>query len=229
MFFPLPPVEICNPNFGNGFRFEATDIDADSVRIGARNIEGFDAAVGAESVPGDPGVEGVGGEILLALDEAEPAGGNDQVEVGGHRADRTVAELDLELCGRVDLELHHSTVAASVVGDALILFRHGRQCSSAARPILDAGYSILDPPAHPCRNFGFGNSDFGFPSTHPNLPADVADGADDNRSFCDGICGHLRDLREIRLDVSMSRVFTNCQVLTKSRHAIASRGAATDT
>ena len=136
MFFPLPPVEIRNPNFGNGFRFEAADIDADSVGIGARNIEGFDAAVGAESVPGDPGVEGVGGEILLALDEAEPAGGNDQVEVGGHRADRTVADLDLELCGRVHLETHSTAVAAAGVGYEVLLVSHGRQCSSAAHPPL---------------------------------------------------------------------------------------------
>ena len=129
MFFPLPPVEIRNPNFGNGFRLEAADIDADSVRIGARNIEGFDAAVGAESVPGDPGVEGVGGEILLALDEAEPASGNDQVEVGGHRADRTVAELDLELCGRIHLEPDFSTMASAPVGNELMIFRHGRECT----------------------------------------------------------------------------------------------------
>ena len=136
MFFPLPSVEIRNPNFGNGFRFEATDIDADSVWIGARNIEGFDAAVGAESVPGDPGVEGVGGEILLALDEAEPAGGNDQVEVGGHRADRTVAELDFELCGRIDFESNPTAVTAAGVGYEVLPVSHGRQCNLAAHPPL---------------------------------------------------------------------------------------------
>jgi len=136
MFFPLPPVEIRNPNSGNGFRLEAADIDAHSVRIGARNIEGFDAAVGAESVPGDPGVEGVGGEIRLALDEAEPAGGNDQVEVGGHRADRTVTELDLELGGRIDFESNPTAVTSAGVGYEVLLVSHGRQCSSAADPPL---------------------------------------------------------------------------------------------
>ena len=82
--FPVAPVEIPNVNPGNRFRFEAADIDTDAIRVGARDVERFDAAVGAETVPGDAGIEGVGGEVILSLQEVEAGGGHDQVEVGGH-------------------------------------------------------------------------------------------------------------------------------------------------
>ena len=39
VFFPVPTVEVRNPNVGNGFRLEAADVDADTVRIGTRNIK----------------------------------------------------------------------------------------------------------------------------------------------------------------------------------------------
>ena len=130
MCFPIAAVEICNSNDGNGFRLETADIDADTVGVGARNVKGFDAAVGAETVLGDTGVEGVGGEVLFPLEEAEPVGRHDQVEVGGHRTDRAIAESYLELSGSINLEANATAVAPTTVGHDVLFVCHGGQFSS---------------------------------------------------------------------------------------------------
>ena len=124
MIFPVATVEVRNSNFGNGFRIQTANIDADPVRVRARDVKGFDAAVDAETVLRDPGVEGVGGEILLALEEAEPAGGDDQVEVGGLGADRTVTELGIELGGGIDLETNPTAVTTAGVSREFRNFGH---------------------------------------------------------------------------------------------------------
>ena len=117
MFFPVASIEICNTNLCNGFRVETADIDADPVGVGARDVKGLDATVGAKTVLGDTGVECVGGEVLFTLNEPESGGGHNQMEVGGHRTDRTIAELGFDLRRRVHLEPDPTTVAAAGVGD----------------------------------------------------------------------------------------------------------------
>ena len=125
VFFPVASVEICNANHCNGFRFETADIDAHPVGVGSRNVEGFDPAVGAETVLGDTCVEGVGGEILLALHDPEVRSGHDQVEIGGHRTDRAVAEFGVDLGGRLDLDPNPAAVTTALVFDEVSWCVHG--------------------------------------------------------------------------------------------------------
>ena len=73
--------------------------------------------MGAEVVLGDAGVEGIGGEVVFALEKSESTHRDDQVEVGRHRADRAVAAVNLEHSGCVDLEADATAVASATMSD----------------------------------------------------------------------------------------------------------------
>ena len=70
---------------------EATGVDVDLVRVGARHIERMDAAHLAEMMLGDLGVELIGREIARALQQIEPLGRS--IPPGVYRALLQRAEL----------------------------------------------------------------------------------------------------------------------------------------
>src|SRR5277367_2682190 len=61
---PVPTVERYYRHRFDGDAVEATCVDAHTVRVRSRNVEGLHSAVLAEVVPRDAGVERVGGEIV---------------------------------------------------------------------------------------------------------------------------------------------------------------------
>jgi hypothetical protein len=60
VFFPILAVKGYHNNFSDRSRLQATHIDAVTVGIGSRNIEGFNPAHFAKQMLGDTGVECVG-------------------------------------------------------------------------------------------------------------------------------------------------------------------------
>src|SRR5438309_11660379 len=71
---PVTAVELLQRDGGKIDIVEAARIDVDLVRVGARYVERMHAAVLAEGVLRDPGVERVGGEVVAAAQELEPLG-----------------------------------------------------------------------------------------------------------------------------------------------------------
>jgi len=66
VFFPIDPVEFLDLD-GAWLRFEASHVDIDAIGVGARNIERLDAASLAEQVLGFSAIEGIGSELIFAL------------------------------------------------------------------------------------------------------------------------------------------------------------------
>ncbi len=64
---------------------------------------------------GDPGVEGIGGQELGSLNQMKPRLRNDQVEVAGFAADRTIAFQRLDSRRRLDFKLNSPAMAAARV------------------------------------------------------------------------------------------------------------------
>ena len=60
MLLPIAAIESIDANTLEATRIDAVQIDAVAVGIGARHIEGFDAAMSAERVARDAGIKGIG-------------------------------------------------------------------------------------------------------------------------------------------------------------------------
>jgi len=94
---------------------KATHVDVDLVWVGARHIKGMDAAVPAKRVPGDAGVECVGGQIALAAHELELLRWHDQMQkalLGAHRAIATSDAVELRRYAKT----HAAAVATALHG-----------------------------------------------------------------------------------------------------------------
>src|SRR5262245_31338878 len=85
--------------------------------MGARYVERFDAARGAEKVFRGLSVECVGRQCFAAGQQLEAIRGYDQVQVAGLAADGAVAFRDLQVFWRYDFELHSAAVAPARVLD----------------------------------------------------------------------------------------------------------------
>ena len=109
---PMTAVETGDRHRLDGVGVETPHVDADAVGVGARYVEGLDAAHRAEMMLRDSGVEGVGREHILALDQAESVPRHDQMQMGCHGADRTIAELRVDGGWCLHLETHPAAVAA---------------------------------------------------------------------------------------------------------------------
>jgi RNase P/RNase MRP subunit p30 len=70
---------------------EAAHVDAVAVGVGARHVEGLDAAVAAEQVARGARVERVLAEALGAAQQPKAGARHDQVQIARHAADRAVA------------------------------------------------------------------------------------------------------------------------------------------
>src|SRR5262249_15845084 len=95
--------------------FEASRVHHVAGWIGARAIEGRDAAVAAEVMERAPGAELVRRELGLALQEAEAVRGDHVVQVALAPADRAIGFADTGELGP-DLELNAPAVARPAIG-----------------------------------------------------------------------------------------------------------------
>jgi len=94
---------------------KATHVHVDLVGVGARYIEGMDAAVAAKRVLGDAGVECVGGQIVLAAHELELLRRHDQMQEAFLCAHRAIAISDAVKFRR-HAKTHAAAVAAALHG-----------------------------------------------------------------------------------------------------------------
>jgi hypothetical protein len=117
LLFPISAVGLRDGHVFDRARIEAARVDAEAVRVRARDVEGLDAAHRAEQVLGDTRIKGVRGQRVLTAEEGEAVGGNDQVQVAGLAADRTVALENTDSRRRDHLEAYLSTVTATCVLD----------------------------------------------------------------------------------------------------------------
>src|SRR6185437_5846286 len=92
--FPVPSVETLDLEPGEIDSVETSRVDVDLVRVGARNIERRDAAIGAEMMLRDAGVERIGREIFRRRQQLEVFPRHDPMKISLLRADRAVAFAD---------------------------------------------------------------------------------------------------------------------------------------
>ena len=115
LFFPLLPVELLHDHALDRTGIEAARVDAEPVRVRARDVEGFYAADGAKQVLGRVRVEPVGVQNLAPAEKLETLGRDDEVQVSGLAANRTVAFGYPEFRRSADLEPHASAVTTAGV------------------------------------------------------------------------------------------------------------------
>ena len=73
--FPVTPVKKAARTHLDRIKIvEAAGVDAEILRIGAGNVEGMDAAMAAEGMLRDAGIEAIGGEIVTAAQQLELPG-----------------------------------------------------------------------------------------------------------------------------------------------------------
>src|SRR5690242_6240237 len=99
---------------------QAAGVDADAMRVRARDIEGMHAAMGAEGMLRDAGAEGVGLERGLALQQLEGRGIGPEVQdalLGADRAAAVRQQVEIDLGAEP-----HATAMAS----AFPRLQHGR-------------------------------------------------------------------------------------------------------
>jgi hypothetical protein len=90
--FPVAPVEKAARTHLDRIEIvEAASVDAEILRIGAGNVEGVDAAMAAEGMLRDAGIEAIGGEIVMAVQQFELPGRDANVKDALLGADRAVA------------------------------------------------------------------------------------------------------------------------------------------
>ena len=116
MGFPVLPVKWLDLDGLESALIQTAEINAESIRVGARHIKGLHATHLTECVPRNTGVEGVGRQRIVACDQSEPSGGNKEMLIPGHVADGTIAGMNRDSHRGVDLEGHGPTVAAPRMG-----------------------------------------------------------------------------------------------------------------
>jgi hypothetical protein len=104
-----------------GSRVEASDIDRETVRVGAGHIKRFYATGFAKQVLCNPGIESIGYKRIFTGEQSEVVPGYDQVNKSRHRADRAVTLVALELLGRLHLEPHGFAMAMALVNQPGLL------------------------------------------------------------------------------------------------------------
>src|ERR1700730_382386 len=110
--FPIPSVEAFDLELRELDSVDASRIDVNLVRVGARNIQRCDAAVGAEMMLRDARIEGVGRDVLDRRHQAKALPGHDPVQIPLLRADRAIAFAHA-LGTACDLESDSSAMASA--------------------------------------------------------------------------------------------------------------------
>ena len=134
MILPILAVEGDHRNFFDRSRFQASYVNAVTVRMRSGNIEGFYTTCFTKHVYGDTGVECVGRKRFRTLDKSEARFGHDQMEKSALTADRTVAFDRFDRRRRFNLEPHPAAMAATAVFDQVTLLR----ACAATRPLPSA-------------------------------------------------------------------------------------------
>ena len=83
--------------------------------MGARHVEGLDAAMPTEIVLRDTGIERIRFNILLTAKQSKIVLRYDQVHVPRHTTDAAVALICLDIGWRIDFEFYPATVAAALM------------------------------------------------------------------------------------------------------------------
>ena len=86
-----------------------------SVWVGARDIEALNAACFAEQVFRCARVEGVFGDVVCALTQTKTRGGNDDVDVSAHRADRAIAVFNVKCVWKINFEPNSAAMTAALM------------------------------------------------------------------------------------------------------------------
>ncbi len=89
--FPVLTVKIPDGYILDMPGIQAVNIYAEPIGVRARYIEGLDAAMSAEQMFCGAGVEAVGGQAILALQQVKVLLADDQMKKTGHPADRAIA------------------------------------------------------------------------------------------------------------------------------------------
>ncbi len=88
---PVPAVERVRLDRREIDALEAADVDVDLIGVGARDVEGVDAACGAERVLRRAGVKPIGRQRIGAAEKLEGVARHDQMQEALLGADRAVA------------------------------------------------------------------------------------------------------------------------------------------
>lgn len=94
----------------DSFGLQAVSIDADASWVGARYIERFNAAMPAEIVLRNVGVECVSLQVIFAGNETKSLLWHHQVQVARLAANAAITLVCLNISRRVDFETHTTTV-----------------------------------------------------------------------------------------------------------------------
>ena len=117
---PIGAVELGDGHILYGAGIDTADIDAITVGMGARHVEGLDTAMGAEGMFGGAGVKSIGSQCVHALQQPEPGFRHDEVQIGELGTNRAVAFDNLNYGGGLDLEAHLAAMAAAGVRDPIV-------------------------------------------------------------------------------------------------------------
>jgi hypothetical protein len=101
--------------------------------MGSGNIKGFDAANIAKVMFGGVGIECVGSQVVVALDQPESAGWDNQVQVSGFAADRAIAFVDCQCTRRIHFKTNLTTMKN------LLMFHHILRFILISRGFCEAG------------------------------------------------------------------------------------------
>ena len=115
--FPVTPVKKAARTHLDRIKIvEAAGVDAEILRIGAGNVECMDAAMAAEGMLRDAGIEAIGGEIVTAAQQLELPGRDANVKDALLGADRAVAFAHGRLLQvDADAEPHPAAMATALV------------------------------------------------------------------------------------------------------------------
>lgn len=110
---PVTAIEFSEFDVAARGKAEAANVQAEAIRIGARDVKRLDSANTAEQVTRRIGFETVFPELFLASYQLEPAGGNNQVLESAHPANGTIADLRFAAALDLCFELHGATVTTA--------------------------------------------------------------------------------------------------------------------
>jgi hypothetical protein len=125
---PIAPVKIIVFGLAQINAFEASHVDVERLRIGARYIERCDATIRTEEMPRGFRVERVRGDVVRLREQPERAARDDPVDVAFLRANRAVAFGDA-VERTSNLEADAPAMASAAIGPlddllfGLLLFR----------------------------------------------------------------------------------------------------------
>src|SRR5437667_3942181 len=117
LLLPLAAVEWLHLDAFHRSWIETASVDAVTVGVRPRHVERFDATGGAEQVLRSPGVERVGREGFLTLEQSKARLGHDEMQKSRLGADGAIAVGDFEPSRREHLESHPAAMTTAFVQD----------------------------------------------------------------------------------------------------------------